>query len=202
MARDALARAVAVSPRDRHLQASLRYCDGHLHRINGEARKARRTRSPRPSRNSPGRRGVSRGRRAATGLAGSVSGPGTHVHLRSGGRGPRRRCVESGRTQRLRTRRTARRAARRRLSRRAPRRSRAARDTWRACRRSATICPGPPTPIGRPWRTMRRAGDFGDVPRNLGVATPTRPGRAADLGARWRRPRRTFLVKRNRDARS
>jgi eukaryotic-like serine/threonine-protein kinase len=40
--RAALARAVAVSPRDHHLRALLRYCDGHLHRINGEARKARK----------------------------------------------------------------------------------------------------------------------------------------------------------------
>jgi hypothetical protein len=42
VARAALARAVEVSPRDRHLKALLRYCDGHLHRINGEARKARK----------------------------------------------------------------------------------------------------------------------------------------------------------------
>jgi hypothetical protein len=42
MARDALARAVAVRPGDRSLRAALRYCEGHLHRINGEARKARR----------------------------------------------------------------------------------------------------------------------------------------------------------------
>ena len=40
-AREALARAVAVSPGDRELKAALRYCDGHLHRINGEARKSR-----------------------------------------------------------------------------------------------------------------------------------------------------------------
>ncbi len=42
VARAALARAVAASPRDQHLKALLRYCDGHLHRINGEARKARK----------------------------------------------------------------------------------------------------------------------------------------------------------------
>jgi serine/threonine protein kinase len=39
-AREALARAVSVVPNTR-LKASLRYCDGHLHRIDGEARKAR-----------------------------------------------------------------------------------------------------------------------------------------------------------------
>jgi serine/threonine protein kinase/tetratricopeptide (TPR) repeat protein len=39
-AREALARAISVVPTKR-LQASLRYCDGHLHRIDGEARKAR-----------------------------------------------------------------------------------------------------------------------------------------------------------------
>ena len=39
-AREALARAVSVVPSTR-LKASLRYCDGHLHRIDGEARKAR-----------------------------------------------------------------------------------------------------------------------------------------------------------------
>jgi hypothetical protein len=38
MARDALARAVA-STGDRRLRASLRYCEGHLRRINGDARK-------------------------------------------------------------------------------------------------------------------------------------------------------------------
>jgi serine/threonine protein kinase len=40
LAREALARAVSVVPTSR-LKASLRYCDGHLHRIDGEARKAR-----------------------------------------------------------------------------------------------------------------------------------------------------------------
>jgi serine/threonine protein kinase len=37
MARDSLARAIAVGGSDRRLRAALRYCDGHLHRINGEA---------------------------------------------------------------------------------------------------------------------------------------------------------------------
>jgi predicted Ser/Thr protein kinase len=36
-----LARAVAAAPLDRRLRAALRYCDGHLHRINGEARMRR-----------------------------------------------------------------------------------------------------------------------------------------------------------------
>jgi tetratricopeptide (TPR) repeat protein len=40
LAREALAHAVSVAPGAR-LNASLRYCDGHLHRIDGEARKAR-----------------------------------------------------------------------------------------------------------------------------------------------------------------
>jgi len=42
MAREALAHAAAVSPDDARVRALLRYCEGHLHRINGEARKARR----------------------------------------------------------------------------------------------------------------------------------------------------------------
>jgi eukaryotic-like serine/threonine-protein kinase len=42
LAREALARALAVAQDDRELKAALRYCDGHIHRINGEARKARR----------------------------------------------------------------------------------------------------------------------------------------------------------------
>ncbi len=42
LAREALARASALAPRNRRLKASLRYCEGQLHRINGEARKARR----------------------------------------------------------------------------------------------------------------------------------------------------------------
>jgi tetratricopeptide (TPR) repeat protein len=41
-ARDALARAVAFVPEDQRLKAALRYCEGHLRRINGEARKARK----------------------------------------------------------------------------------------------------------------------------------------------------------------
>jgi predicted Ser/Thr protein kinase len=41
MAREALAHAVSVDPDNALLKASLRYCDGHLHRINGDARKAR-----------------------------------------------------------------------------------------------------------------------------------------------------------------
>ena len=40
--RNALARAVAVSPHDPQLRAKLRYCEGHLHRINGEAKRSRR----------------------------------------------------------------------------------------------------------------------------------------------------------------
>jgi serine/threonine protein kinase/tetratricopeptide (TPR) repeat protein len=40
LARAALARAVSARP-TRRLKASLRYCDGHLHRIDGEARRAR-----------------------------------------------------------------------------------------------------------------------------------------------------------------
>jgi eukaryotic-like serine/threonine-protein kinase len=40
LARQALAHAVSATP-SAQLKASLRYCDGHLHRIDGEARKAR-----------------------------------------------------------------------------------------------------------------------------------------------------------------
>jgi len=40
LAREALAHAVSAEP-SAQLKASLRYCDGHLHRIDGEARKAR-----------------------------------------------------------------------------------------------------------------------------------------------------------------
>jgi hypothetical protein len=41
LARESLDRATAIAPRDRRLKASLRYCEGHLHRINGEAQKTR-----------------------------------------------------------------------------------------------------------------------------------------------------------------
>ncbi|HZB26891.1 MAG TPA: hypothetical protein VE379_12190, partial [Vicinamibacterales bacterium] len=41
-ARNALRRAVRADPGNQRARAALRYCDGHLHRINGEARKARR----------------------------------------------------------------------------------------------------------------------------------------------------------------
>ena len=40
--RTAIARALPTRPRSTPLRAMLRYCDGHLHRIDGEARKARR----------------------------------------------------------------------------------------------------------------------------------------------------------------
>ena len=40
-ARNALRRAVTVSPGDNRLVAALRYCEGHLHRIDGEAAKQR-----------------------------------------------------------------------------------------------------------------------------------------------------------------
>jgi len=42
MAREALAQALAVNPNEAQLRGALRYCEGHLHRINGEARKTRR----------------------------------------------------------------------------------------------------------------------------------------------------------------
>lgn len=41
-AQENLQRALVLAPRNRSLRASLRYCEGHLHRINGEAEKARR----------------------------------------------------------------------------------------------------------------------------------------------------------------
>ena len=40
MARQALAQVLAVNPNDGRIKGALRYCDGHLHRINGEALKA------------------------------------------------------------------------------------------------------------------------------------------------------------------
>ncbi len=42
MAREGLAHAASVAPDNARVRVALRYCDGHLHRINGEARKARR----------------------------------------------------------------------------------------------------------------------------------------------------------------
>jgi len=45
-AREALARAVAIRPGDNSLRASLRYCEGHLFRIDGEASKARNRETP------------------------------------------------------------------------------------------------------------------------------------------------------------
>jgi hypothetical protein len=41
LARNALRRAVPAAPRDNRLVAALRYCEGQLHRINGEAAKQR-----------------------------------------------------------------------------------------------------------------------------------------------------------------
>lgn len=45
-ARDALQYAVTAVPGNRRVKATLRYTEGHLHRINGEARKARRQIAP------------------------------------------------------------------------------------------------------------------------------------------------------------
>jgi serine/threonine protein kinase len=44
LARDALARAVAANPDNVNLRAAMRYCEGHLRRINGEARNLRQQR--------------------------------------------------------------------------------------------------------------------------------------------------------------
>jgi serine/threonine-protein kinase len=44
LARDALARAVAANPDNVNLRAAMRYCEGHLRRINGEARNTRQQR--------------------------------------------------------------------------------------------------------------------------------------------------------------
>ena len=41
-ARNALRRALMADPHDSRIKAALRYCEGHLHRINGEANKSRR----------------------------------------------------------------------------------------------------------------------------------------------------------------
>ena len=42
MARDSLVRALSIGGYDQQLRAALRYCEGHLHRINGEAKMRRR----------------------------------------------------------------------------------------------------------------------------------------------------------------
>jgi len=42
MAREAFQQALAVNPDDAELKGALRYCEGHLHRINGQARKTRK----------------------------------------------------------------------------------------------------------------------------------------------------------------
>jgi len=41
-ARNALRHALTAEPGNHRIKAALRYCDGHLHRINGEARKSRK----------------------------------------------------------------------------------------------------------------------------------------------------------------
>src|SRR5205823_14733087 len=41
-AREALGHALAVRPGDATLKGALRYCEGHLHRINGDAQRARK----------------------------------------------------------------------------------------------------------------------------------------------------------------
>ena len=43
-ARRAAPRALALAPSDKRLRAALRYCEGHLHRINGEAAQGARRR--------------------------------------------------------------------------------------------------------------------------------------------------------------
>jgi hypothetical protein len=46
VAQQNLQRALILTPGDRSLRAALRYCDGHLHRIDGEAENARRHAAP------------------------------------------------------------------------------------------------------------------------------------------------------------
>jgi hypothetical protein len=47
MARTALRHALTADPGDDRVKAALRYCEGHLHRINGEARKDEARKTPR-----------------------------------------------------------------------------------------------------------------------------------------------------------
>ena len=138
MAREALARAIAVAPDERELKAALRYCDGHLHRINGEARKSRRQSHGGAAGIHRCRGRLPRGGRAETEVAGPVSRACTHVHLRPRRRRSRRRCVEAGAASRLHAHAARDRAACRWIS-RARRHAGAQRDgNSTACRRSAT----------------------------------------------------------------
>ncbi len=115
LAREALAHAVSAVP-SAPLKASLRYCDGHLHRIDGEARKARgKTVEAQQEFTGRGHR-VSRSRRAQTELAGPVSWTRANVHLRAGGRRSRRRCAGTGAASRIYPRRSGDHAACGRLS--------------------------------------------------------------------------------------
>ena len=116
MAREALARALAARPDDRRLKGALRYCEGHLHRINGEARKARKLAAEAQREFTEAVVGVPGSRGAASELARSVSRPDADVHLRSGRRRPRRRRAEAGAALRVHGRGSRDGAAGRRLS--------------------------------------------------------------------------------------
>ena len=48
-ARDTLRRAAAIATRDVSLRAALLYCEGHLHRINGDARRCRTVQTTSPA---------------------------------------------------------------------------------------------------------------------------------------------------------
>ena len=117
MARDSLARAIAVGGYDRGLRAALRYCEGHLHRINGEAgmRRGETVAGAAPS--DERRCGIPRGRGAPSRLARSFPWTGSHVRVRPRGSRPRRRRPQRGAASRIHTNRSRNGSARRRISR-------------------------------------------------------------------------------------
>ena len=102
-------------PTTASLKASLRYCEGHLHRIDGEAEKLRRRTAAANQHFTRGGVGVPRGGGAAAGLARSVPRPRADVHLRARGHRSRGRRDAPGAEVRVLDRRSRDRAARRRL---------------------------------------------------------------------------------------
>ena len=100
MARGALVRALAATGSNRPLRAALRYCEGQLYRINGEAKKARGEFAAAQRDLTEAVVAFREAARASSEMARSVPWIVAHVYRRPRRRRSRRGCAESGAEER------------------------------------------------------------------------------------------------------
>ena len=150
------------------LNAALRYVDGHLHRINGDAFRRRQEDDDAARREfADGDHRVPRGRGAAQQLARSVHRARPHVRGRAGRRRPRRRRARTGAPARLHARASARSRSWPTATPIAAIRCGAPHAICRACRRSATTSIAPPRRISSALELYAGAATFGGVPASV-----------------------------------